>query len=379
MQANAPRQGRQALSPEVRLELTAPLFDAMMPLALVSLSYAVVGGVVLYLGESRDSWLTALYLLGMAVSCVRIWIIFRFRARGAQRPIAPNEVQVWERIFGAGTMAFGSVLGLFTARTITLGTPLVHELVIALLFGFGAGLVARVSIRPWIALSGLALAATPPVLALVQTGTIEHMILAAVLATFALGGVETTAYIYRAVRDQVQLKHHLDGLARRDSLTGLANRLQFEEQLEDALARGQGVAVHFVDLDRFKPVNDMYGHVIGDALLRAAAARLEGLLRQGDLAVRLGGDEFVVLQVNCTSRDQAEFVAQRIVRALKMPFDIAGRDIHVSASVGVAVAPQDGTDPASLVGKADAALYRAKNRGRGTLAMAVVSESARAS
>jgi diguanylate cyclase (GGDEF)-like protein len=380
LRSSTPRSGRQPLSPEVRWELVEPLFDGMTPLALISLGYGVVGAAVLKLDQGQDRWLALLYLLGVSIAWLRLWITLGFRARRARGPIGPDQLRRWERLFGAGSMAFGTVLGLFGARTIMLATPIVRELVIALLFGYGAGLVARMSLRPWISLPSLALAGTPPILALLQTGTTEHIILAAVMAVFALGSVETTAYIYHAVRDQVQLRHHLAGLARRDPLTGLPNRRAFEERLKLALtAGGGGLAVLFLDLDHFKPVNDSHGHAVGDTLLKSVGARLAGLLREGDLAARLGGDEFVVLQVGCVSAEDAEFLARRILRALTMPFDIAGHDIRVGVSLGVAVAPRDGSDSATLLRAADAALYRAKKRGRGTFTMALTPSPALAS
>ncbi|NBB14537.1 EAL domain-containing protein [Caulobacter sp. SLTY] len=159
-------------------------------------------------------------------------------------------------------------------------------------------------------------------------------------------------------------------LAHYDPLTDLPNRVLFQSALREALARsarqGSPVAVHCVDLDRFKVVNDTLGHPAGDALLRAAAERLRGCAREGDTVARLGGDEFAVVQCGLTGGGaDATRLAARIVEAMAQPFDIQGQQVVAGASVGVALSPDDGTEPDELLKKADMALYRAKAEGRG--------------
>ncbi len=156
----------------------------------------------------------------------------------------------------------------------------------------------------------------------------------------------------------------------RDPLTGLPNRAHFGARLAEALARldrrREGFAVLAVDLDRFKHVNDTLGHPIGDALLRKVAERLGTALRPTDAAARLGGDEFAVIQGGVSRAEDAATLARRIVDLLGRAYVVEGHLINVGASVGVALAPADGTDPAALVRNADLALYRAKLDGRGT-------------
>ena len=158
-------------------------------------------------------------------------------------------------------------------------------------------------------------------------------------------------------------------LAHYDPLTELPNRVQFQQSLREALSRsarqGEPVAVHCIDLDRFKVVNDTLGHPAGDALLKAAAERLRGCAREGDTVARLGGDEFAVVQCGVVHGADASRLATRIVEAMAQPFDIHGQQVVAGASVGVAMSPQDGLEPDELLQKADMALYRAKNEGRG--------------
>ena len=165
-----------------------------------------------------------------------------------------------------------------------------------------------------------------------------------------------------------QMRH----LAYHDALTGLPNRLLFFEHLVRAVANanrsGTSTAVLYLDLDRFKLVNDSLGHNVGDMLLEAAAKRLRASLRTADLAARLGGDEFAVLAEN-TSADGATLLAGRICEAFANPFSIGGHELTVSASVGVVVDDAGHTDADGLLRNADLAMYRAKVDGFGRHAM----------
>jgi diguanylate cyclase (GGDEF)-like protein/PAS domain S-box-containing protein len=157
-------------------------------------------------------------------------------------------------------------------------------------------------------------------------------------------------------------------MAHHDALTGLANRTQLVEKLENALAglpsRGGSIAVHFIDLDRFKNVNDTLGHDGGDFLLKTVAERLRSVIRFDDVAARLGGDEFVVVQTGVAGKDQAEDFARRITSAVTAPIKLKEQTISATISIGVALAPADGTNPERLLKSADLALYKAKADGR---------------
>jgi diguanylate cyclase (GGDEF)-like protein len=156
-------------------------------------------------------------------------------------------------------------------------------------------------------------------------------------------------------------------LASHDSLTGLPNRTTFATRLAEALAEGgeAGLAVVMVDLDRFKEVNDTLGHPFGDAILRVTAERLRGLMGPSDVVTRLGGDEFALIQRGVDGEEAPSVLAQRIIDALDQPFDFEGHTIVIGASVGICLAPRDGTDSGELLKKSDLALYRAKEESRG--------------
>jgi diguanylate cyclase (GGDEF)-like protein len=173
---------------------------------------------------------------------------------------------------------------------------------------------------------------------------------------------------YRKTKEKQQADRRIRFLAHHDGLTGLANRAQLIEKLENALSmlplKGDQLAVHFIDLDRFKEVNDTLGHDGGDFLLRTVAERLRAVVRVGDFAARLGGDEFVVVQTGIDDKGQAEAFAGRITSALIAPMKFGENEIVATVSVGISLAPSDGADPERLLKSADLALYKSKGDGR---------------
>ena len=163
-------------------------------------------------------------------------------------------------------------------------------------------------------------------------------------------------------------------LALHDPLTGLANRLLFFDRLEFALeaARrdGRRVALHMLDLDGFKPINDRYGHPLGDAFLGRVATELRRLVRRTDTVARLGGDEFAIVQPHLVSAELARRLAERVLAIFARPFELGGRRLSAGVSIGIAIFPDDARDAEALLRLADAALYRAKRSGRGRILFA---------
>lgn len=176
--------------------------------------------------------------------------------------------------------------------------------------------------------------------------------------------------LHEDVTEQRRAEAQIAYMARYDQTTGLPNRhamLQGLDQLLKRNARGEELAVLCLDLDRFKAVNDTFGHAAGDALLRQVAERLRSCSRETDLVARLGGDEFAVLQCGASQPSASMALARRIIAALGEPFDLDGLMAQIGASIGIAIAPFDGETCDALLKNADLALYRAKADGRGTL------------
>jgi diguanylate cyclase (GGDEF)-like protein len=175
------------------------------------------------------------------------------------------------------------------------------------------------------------------------------------------GAVVTLLDITRYVRDAE--------LALRDPLTGLANRAGLQDKLAQSLAHAltgeTPVAMLYLDLDRFKLVNDTLGHATGDALLVKVAERLRSATREGDTVARLGGDEFAVVQIGAPQPQAAEALAARLVDLIGRTYVLGGQTLNIGVSLGIAIAPVDGTDPDTVMRRADLSLYRAKADGRG--------------
>jgi diguanylate cyclase (GGDEF)-like protein/PAS domain S-box-containing protein len=172
--------------------------------------------------------------------------------------------------------------------------------------------------------------------------------------------------------ERVQAEERIQRLAHHDSLTGLPNRLLFNDRLLQAISlakRDAGqVALLYLDLDGFKPVNDALGHAAGDELLQGVAARIRRLLRDSDTVARIGGDEFTVILPGIGGREEAEAVAGKITAAVAAPYQLGGKkqSVNVGTSIGVAVYPADGLDADALIKAADAAMYSVKQAGNGS-------------
>lgn len=188
------------------------------------------------------------------------------------------------------------------------------------------------------------------------------------------GKVEHLLAVGMDVTEQRKEKHALENMAHRDALTDLHNRAYFERRLsEDILRANQeetSLALLYVDLDGFKPVNDQHGHETGDSVLCEVAVRLRKGLRQNDIVCRIGGDEFAVILPGVSSSDDAGMIAEQMIVRLSQPYDIGGGTHNLGASIGIAFLSKDMQGSHDLVRKADSAMYRAKQSGKGRFVFA---------
>ncbi len=223
-------------------------------------------------------------------------------------------------------------------------------------------------------LSGLAPGASGELECRVRTATGEWRDVQALATNVSEGGAfEGIVLTARDVTDRRALERTLLHQASHDMLTGLPNRMLLRERLDEALARrrrtGAPLALVFLDLDEFKTVNDSLGHAAGDTVLREVARRLDGCIRAGDTAARLGGDEFALLVADLAREDEVLEVAERILAALREPFEVGGRVIDPNGSVGIAFASESSETADLLLRDADVAMYLAKDRGKGAYAI----------
>ncbi|WP_372965544.1 diguanylate cyclase domain-containing protein [Marinobacter sp.] len=186
------------------------------------------------------------------------------------------------------------------------------------------------------------------------------------------GQIHQLIQTFSNISERVKAEKQMIRLAHFDRLTGLPNRAALDNHLDQAIheaRRGNGqFAVMFIDLDKFKPVNDTFGHQAGDELLLAVAQRLKHSIRNTDVVGRRGGDEFVIITAPINSEDKARHIAKKVLQVLNEPFHVQNHNIQISASIGVALFPDDGITAEDLLKKADTAMYEVKNSGRNDIA-----------
>ncbi|WP_269433258.1 MULTISPECIES: GGDEF domain-containing protein [unclassified Sphingopyxis] len=361
------------------------LFSMRLP--IFGLGAVFVGVCILVGRELGSNFLLVLGALGMLTTFLRLATL---RAYSRARPVRDfDELRRWERRYAIGNYASAVLLALLNLVAIAAHYPLLHLITVSLVFGFGAGIVSRTSIRPKICVTSLLIATVPTVAALAWHPMQPHamplhaelfLIEAFIVAMITGLSLQTVAHLYRSAVEHHTARHDMAKLARTDALTGLSNRLLLRELFQDRAATAMRaknlVALHFLDLDGFKAINDRYGHPAGDALLEQVARRLEGMVRSDDVVARLGGDEFVVLQVDLSDESEAELLARRIIREISKPYLVDDISMSVSVSVGIATAPKLGVELERLLSCADAALYRAKAGGKARALFCVEEDAA---
>jgi diguanylate cyclase (GGDEF)-like protein/PAS domain S-box-containing protein len=201
-----------------------------------------------------------------------------------------------------------------------------------------------------------------------KDGTPLSLWLTASVVRNADGNIRNYVRVFTDISPLKETQQKLEQLASLDSLTGLPNRRLLQDRLEQAAHRAQRnrkeMAVMFIDLDGFKKVNDTLGHDVGDLLLQQVALRLQKCIRLSDSIGRLGGDEFAIILEDTQQPEDAMIVGERILAAFASPFVLDGHRVTATASIGIAIYPEDGTEPAELLKNADVAMYRAKQAGR---------------
>jgi diguanylate cyclase (GGDEF)-like protein len=200
---------------------------------------------------------------------------------------------------------------------------------------------------------------------LVSLGTMSILVITLVISAF---DSQLAARAAKHAESLQAANEQLRNIALYDSLTGLPNRLLFDDRIGQAMVRsgrsGKPCALMFVDLDRFKPVNDTFGHRVGDDLLKAVAGRLVNCVRKEDTVARAGGDEFIVVLSELTKREDAALIGGKILEQLSRPFSVERHELEISCSIGISVFPDDGKNLLELVNNADLAMYHAKKAGR---------------
>jgi diguanylate cyclase (GGDEF)-like protein len=361
-----------ALPEPVYRELIHTLFSMRLP--IVAMGIVCAGVAALLATKWSDPVFATVAALAVFVTLFRFLVILSYRSH-PEGTIPQQELPRWERRYAIGNYAFATLIAALNVRALTYHDPLMHMITVSIVFGFGAGIVARISVRPTICVISLLLATAPTIAALAWHASLPNpaslhaqmfAVEAVLVGMIAILSLSTVHHLHRSAVEHLITRYDLTLLAKRDPLTGLANRLLLRERLQDyaSALQGDAVALHYLDLDGFKAVNDVHGHPAGDELLREVARRMEKAVRAGNTVARLGGDEFVVLQADLGHADEAEMLARRLIRSLSAPYRIGEQTIVISASIGIATAIDFGFDLERLLACADCALYRSKSRGK---------------
>lgn len=315
----------------------------------------IIAGLVLLVGISRS--ISAVY--------------FQRQLAHKDCPAQP----IWGIAYEMGAWIYAALLGLQSLATLTISTDAtLHVLAVGMVASYAGGISGRNAGRVHVAVGQTCFSLLPTSVGLIIAGGIGYVTLGILCFLMIFAMAEITKTTHRIVlaaligkNEKTQLARKFERLARFDSLTGVENRMAMQMRLRDLFDR-QGedadhVAVLWMDLDRFKEINDSLGHIVGDQLLCQVAERLTGVLDGRGHVARFGGDEFVIICPDA-NRQAAENLARDVMRQFSTAFEVGGYSLSVTASMGIAVGPQDGQNGDELLQHADLALYRSKNSGR---------------
>jgi len=355
------------LSEEVRRKLVASLYAQPVSLAIGAIATVAAIGAAAH--ASGADWLWIAFVVLAVVGAVRIVgaIVFSPQRNSAS-------TRMLEFAYEASAFSFALAQGVTVALAVWLETgTAVEVLLVATAIGYGSGVSARNAGRPVIAIGQLLLICIPLAIACFARGDLSYVVLGINIALMLSAKFSITGKIFTILRDSIgsaensrALAAKMQHLARTDVVTGLANRAGLNHALVETLIAAHAdthLALFWIDLDRFKEVNDLLGHPVGDRLLAAVATRLREMAPEGATIARFGGDEFILL-ARIDDRKTAERIASEIHCEIMRPFMIDGDRLELRASVGVAILPDDATEADTLMQRADLALYSAKVGGR---------------
>jgi diguanylate cyclase (GGDEF)-like protein len=350
----------------LEIELIRSLFESKAPALIMSAGFLATGSLAVW---QTGDWILAFLLAAGIVTSIGRITLMAMRCPEARAPgLALERARQLQQRFTLSYFGFAMVLGMFGERVMQLHSPELHMLTICMLVGYGAGVAAGIGLRPRIAIPCMIVATVPAITAALSRADIVYWTMAVLTSGFLVGGVKSvTSRHARAVRS-IGRRITFSALARQDGLTALPNRLALREWFDERVACADQpgmVAVHYLDLNGFKPVNDRYGHPVGDALLVAVSGRIARTIRTNDMAARFGGDEFAVVQCGIASADEAALLAQRLATAIGKPYQIEDNMIRISTCVGYIVSERGEEDLEYLLGAADDALYTSKRGGGG--------------
>jgi diguanylate cyclase (GGDEF)-like protein len=348
------------------VELVRSLYRTVVPTSIIAVSFVAVA--LLVSSQADDLALTRLAILGSISVSVRLLTLLFLRTEVSDVTLSVKRARHLERVFASSYLVFAMIFGMFSARAFMVANQDTQVLVIGLLVGYAAGVAAGIAYRPWISVAAMLLGVVPTIAITLSSSTPIYQALGLLLAVFLAGGIQSMLAHYCFASGGITMTQQFANMAQSDALTSLPNRFGLGARFNEVTMMGRqsgDLAVHCLDLDRFKPVNDRYGHPVGDLLLQAVSERLSRTLRGSDFAARMGGDEFVIVQSGIGDATEAELLARRIVRVVSEPYRIGDFTITIGTSIGFALISGEGHALDKLIAAADEALLRAKLAGGG--------------
>jgi diguanylate cyclase (GGDEF)-like protein len=359
--------GGDALDDRVRRKLVTSLYTQPASLAIGALCGVGTSIMVAYLSGLAFFAIASVLLTGVAI--LRVATASRLGStsihKGTKRLVL---------LYEAGAFSYSFLVGLIAAATIGYHLdPLIQLLMLAYAIAYATAIAARNAGHPMIAIGQLFLALLPVVIVSVIAGSVVHFAIAVNMVLLLPAMVSITFNVFDVLRESIasaetsqKMAEKMRDLARTDVVTGLSNRAGLNHEMVEKLmgmADRQKLALFWLDLDRFKEVNDTLGHPVGDRVLSEVARRLRSTSPERATVARFGGDEFIVV-CEVESREECERLAGRLLDEIGRPFRIDGERLEIGTSMGIALMPEDGADLDTVMQSADLALYHAKINGR---------------
>ncbi|WP_049000158.1 GGDEF domain-containing protein [Enterobacter bugandensis] len=347
-------------SPDVYRALVAELSRTLIPTSMMGITLLIIGSYAFWIQGSIPILLGT--LMGGAGSIAKVIIILlqMHRLRLSSELPGLDKSKRWELAHTIMTVTVSSSVSLLASLMFLSTHSQLHLLATALLFGYCAGVSTRLAPRPVIASTAMVIATIPAIIGTFMMGETSHRMVSVIFLFFLLGGIHSVMYIHRNSVRNISMRLDMEVLARNDPLTGMANRLGLREAFRRTILKSRLIAIHCIDLDGFKDVNDNHGHASGDRVLKIVADRLKRIVPEGATVARIGGDEFVVLQNILSHVEESDVLREQIDTSLKQPFELPGMTIHLSGSVGTASCESLMADLDVMLNAADEMLYNCK-------------------
>ncbi len=362
------RQSTEPMDQKVRAALVATLYASPASLRLGAACGLINAACAAYFSDDIAIRVVAAIVAAIVIARITTAALF-----SEQAAAFGDRAAFLERLYELQAWAYALALGVL-AMLIVLFSPYkeLHVMACTNAIGYVAGICGRNAARPLVSIGQLLLCCLPVMFGLMLSGDPVYIILGSLIVLFAFAFLSISQNTFQMLRESyvraqenANLAQEMRQFATTDVVTGLSNRAGLNGLLQKLMTPGNSrqLALFWMDLDRFKEVNDSLGHPIGDRLLIAISDRLRALARKQDHVARFGGDEFVMICPDM-GRDEARAFADQLVHSIARPVWIDSHAINISASLGIAIAPDDGADGPSLMQRADLALYQSKINGR---------------